>query len=538
MTAIRVEAANTHDVIVVGGGHNGLVAAAYLARAGRKVAVLEARDRMGGACATTEFIPGYRVSYPNSPGSLEPRVVADLELERFGLRFFRPELTVVHGFPDRCFIGWRDRARVDRQLDSLAEGESGRYHGLLAELEAFAADLGVSLFEPPPDLVTLAQRMKTPAQKRMFERVFNGSLAELLDGALRSHEAKALLGMVATAGNLTPISMPGSAMGLMLRPLSLASSPAGAGDAHDPRRTALRGSTGLAIGGMGAIVDALVAVLRSHAATLRTEVPVARVLHRDGRVCGVATRAGEEFTAPVVISALSPKLLFRDLLDDAAVGADLRREIAGLRIRGSAFKIALALDGLPSYRGLPDDLPSTVAATTQFRMGASLDWIESSIVDALSGVPSRNPIIWGLIPSATSPGLAPEGRHLMSINLFHAPYELREGSWDTERDRFGKHCIDVLTEMMPDLPDRIVATRFMAPPEIETDLGMVEGNITHGDMQPRLLFGARPHRAVSDYRTPLRGLYLSGAGTWPGGYVTGVPGHNSAHAVLADQIRN
>ena len=531
--------ANRYDAIVVGGGHNGLVAAAYLGRAGLRVAVVEARDRMGGPCGTMEFLPGYRVSFSNSPGSLEPRVVHELELARFGLRFVRPDLVVVHGFPGKCFIGWRDKARVDAQLDALSPGEAGRYHRLLAELEQFAQDMRVSMFEPAPDLIEVARRMTTPEQKRMFNRVFYGSLTDMLNDALGSVEAKALLSMVAMAGNLTPPSMAGTAFGLLLRPLSLASlSPQDGAADHDPRKAALRGSTGLAVGGMGAIVDALVACCRHHGVTLRTETPAAKILHRNGSASGVATASGEEFAAPLVISAISPKIAFRDLLDDAAVGADLRREICGMEIRGSAFKIVLALDGLPRYAGLPPDLDPAVAASTQFRIGASLDWIENSILDALRGVPSETPIIWGLIPSATSPGLAPAGKHLMSVNLFHAPYRLREGSWATEKERYGNHCIRILSDMMPDLPDRIVAKRFISPVEIEAELGLVEGNITHGDMLPGRMFGARPHWAVSDYRTPLGGLYLSGSGTWPGGYITGVPGHNAAHAVLADLKRN
>jgi phytoene dehydrogenase-like protein len=534
----RIGGANRFDVVVIGGGHNGLVAAAYLARAGLTVAVLEGRDRLGGPCGTMEFLPGYRVSYTNSPGSLEPRVLEELDLAGFGLRFVKPEFTVVHHFPRGCFIGWRDQARVDAQLEALHPGEAERYKALIAELDRFGRALGVSIFEPPPLLADLAARMTTPAQKRMYQKIFHGSLSELLVDALGSDEARAMLGMVAMAGNLMPPSAPGTAIGLMLRPISLASAASADPDGtHDPRRSALRGSTGLAVGGMGAIIDALVACCRRHDVVLRTQTRVAKVLHRGGRATGVVTGDGEEFTADTVISAIDPHAAFRHLLDDAAVGAALRRTMAGTEIRGSAFKIVLALDGLPRFAGLPPDVDPAMAAATQFRLGASLDWIENSVLDALQGCPSRTPIVWGLIPSATSPGLAPQGRHLMSVNLFHAPYRLREGDWSTETSRYGDHCVRLLSEAMPDLPARIVDRRYFGPVEIEAELGLPRGNITHGDMLPDRLFGARPHFDLSAYRTPLSGFYLSGAGTWPGGYVTGAPGRNTAQAVLSDRCR-
>ncbi|MDN2565068.1 NAD(P)/FAD-dependent oxidoreductase [Aquibium sp. A9E412] len=525
-------AAGRYDAIIVGGGHNGLVCAAYLAKAGLKVLVAEARDTLGGPCGTYEFMPGYRCAITNSPGSFEPRIVAELELERYGLRFERADPTVVHAFPGRAFIGWRDRAAVAAQLDAFAPGEAARYQELLGRLETLARHLGVSLYEPARGLAAMARDLPAE-QQRLFEQVVMGSLRELLDGALVSDQAKALLGMVALNATLAPPSAPGTAIGLMLRPISMASSPPAAAD--DPRGVALRGSTGLPVGGMGAIIDAIEAVCLAHGATVLRETRVARVLHDGERANGIVTAAGDSHHAPVVISAINPKTLFGDLVDDRAVGAALRREAAAVPMRGSAFKIALALDGLPQYRGLPDGVGAAAIAGSQFRIAHSLGYIERAVADGLAGMPSQGPIMWGLIPSVTSPGVAPPGRHLMSINVWHAPYTLREGDWSTETERFGRHCIDVLAAFMPDLPARIVDHRFIGPRELEAELGLVGSHITHGDMLPGALIGARPHPAADDYRTPLAGLYLSGAGTWPGGYVTGLPGHNTSRAVLADR---
>ncbi len=519
------------DVIVVGGGHNGLVAAGYLAKAGLKVAVLEAREILGGPCGAIEFQPGFRSAITNSPGSFEPRILRDLDLEGHGLRFHRTDPNVVHAFPEGCFIGWRDRAAVAAQLDAFAPGEAARYDGLLSQLEELGRHLGVSVFEPSRSLAEMARNVPL-AKERLFEQVFLGSLRELLDEHLQSEQAKALLGMVALNATLAPPSAPGTAIGLMMRPISLASSPVL--DANDPRRTALRGSTGLPIGGMGAIIDALESVVRSNGGEIHTGARVTSVLHRNGRATGVVTASGREFHAERVIAAVNPRTLFGEMLDDEAVGAAMRREVAAVPMRGSAFKMFLALDGLPTYSGLPEGVSSEQLAGSQFRIASSLGHIEDAVLDGLHGVPSDVPIMWGLIPTVSSPGLAPVGKHLMSVNVWHAPYELRRGDWDSEKDRFGRRCIEVLSGLLPDLGERIIGHHFLSPIDLERELGLVGSNITHGDMLPGNLFGARPHVAANDYRTPLRGLYLTASGTWPGGYVTGIPGHNTSAALLAD----
>lgn len=527
-------ACHRYDVIVVGGGHNGLVAAAYLGRAGLKVAVLEARDSFGGPCGTFEFMPGYRTSMTNSPGSFQSRFVHELDLESFGLCFARPDPTVVHFFGDDCFVGFRDPARVAAQFDRYAAGEAARQSGFLSKLEELGRQLfhcGLSIYAPSPNLVELARRLPQE-QQRLFDRVFFGSLQQLLDEELESDEVKAILGMVALNTVLAPPSAPGTAVGLMLRPISLASVPVA--DASDPRLMAFRGSTGLPIGGMGAIIDALTACCRHHGVDLYSNVPIAKVLHRNGHVTGVASASGDEFYAERVVSTINPKILFGRLLDDEAVGHEIRRDIEKLPMRGSAFKLVLALDSLPGYAGLPADVSAEAVSACQFRYGASLEHIEHAVADGLRGMCSREPILWGLISSVTSPGVAPEGRHLISVNAWHAPYELSEGHWDTEKDLFGQRCIDVLARMMPDIKDRIVGHRFMSPVDIESEFGMVESNITHGDMLASALFGNRPHFAANDYRTPLNGLYLSGSGTWPGGYVTGIPGFNASNVVIED----
>ena len=522
---------NCFDAIVVGGGHNGLVTAAYLARAGMSVALLELRPILGGPIGTYEFLPGYRAAFTNSPGSLEPRVIDDLDLAGHGLRFLRPDPTLVHSFGRRNFIGWRDRASTAAQLDAFSSGEAERYAALVAELERLAARLGFSLYHSVRDLD--AARAKLSAQEtELFDAVFHGSLRELLDVRLRSDEAKTLLGMVGLNVSFARPSAAGTAVGLMLRPIAMASSPEAGPE--DPRRSALRGSTGLPIGGMGAIADALEKACLKHAGEIRREVRVGAILHDSIGVSGVASTDGEVFHARIVVSAINPRDTFR-LLGLGAVPDHMRDEIAATPLKGSAFKLVLALDGVPTYAGLPAGLPNDLAASTQFRIASSLDQIEMVVATAQQGKLPERPLIWGLIPTLTTPEQAPPGRHLLSANIWHVPYRLAgDEDWSDARDGFVARCIDTLCELMPDLRERIVGVASMTPVEIERELGLEQSHITHGDMLTPKLFGPRPHRLADNYRTPLNGLYLSGSGTWPGGYVTGVPGFNASQAVLSD----
>ena len=532
MTVSELNGSSQWDAIVIGGGHNGLVSAAYLGKAGLSVLVLESREVLGGPCGSYEFFPGYIASFSNSPGSLESRVVEELELADAGLRFKTSDPTVLHLFPERPFVAWREQSRVDAQLDALRADEAQRYRNFIQSLEELATRLGVSIFEPSPGLAAMAARLKTTADVDLFNLVFHGSLRDILYQYLETNEARTLIGLLAANQNLVPLSAPGTGCTLMLRPISLASGVRIG--ANDFSRMPLRGSTGHPIGGMGAIIDAMANRCRSFGVKIRTQARVARVLHRDGQASGVVCEDGTVYEAGVVISAINPKTLFGDLLDDAAVGTELRDDVAKLPMRGSTFKMALALDGVPRYANLPDGLTQAQAATCQFRVGDSLEYIDRAIADALSGRPSQQPLIWGLIPSTISPQLAPDDKHIMSLNIWHAPYDLAEGDWADEKHRFAKRCIDVLSQFMPDLPDRILDVCCLSPLECEAELGIVGSNITHGDMLPHTLFGPRPHTLANDYRTPLKGLYLTGAGVWPGGFVTGVPGHNTSKAVLTD----
>lgn len=521
------------DVIVIGAGHNGLTAACYLAQKGQRVLVLERRHEVGGPCSVVEYFPGFTAAITNSPGSLEPKVVADLKLVEHGLKWHHPDPSMVMPFPDgRIFVAWRDRARVQDELRKFSERDADRYQEIFRFFETFAERLGVSLFEPPPSLRDLAARLRTPEDEEAFSKIFFGSLQDLLDEYLESEELKALVGMVGIMSNRVGPSTPGSSFFLLHRPLSLVSSRALA--ANDPRRQVLRGSTGLPIGGMGAITRAMRRSLEASGGTVLTEKAVASITVRNGSASGVVLEDGEEYHAPVVISNLSPAQTYLHLLPAGSIPAELRDTIAGRKLDGNAFKLGLALDALPRFKAARDEAEARAFAACQFRISPSLRYLEDAYDDVKAGRPSAGPIIWGLTPSVADPTLAPPGKHIMTLSVFHAPYSLATGDWSTERDRFARVIIDCLAEYIPKLKDSIIGVRAWSPKDIEDEFGTYRGNITHGDMLPSNYFSLRPFPGWSDYRTPVRGVYLCSVGTWPGGNVSGVPGHNAAHEVLRD----
>jgi phytoene dehydrogenase-like protein len=520
------------DVIVVGGGHNALVCAGYLAGAGLKVVVLERSPRLGGPAAKVEFLPGYFCTFSNSPGSLEPKIIRDLELERHGLQFKTQDPTLVHPLDDgRLFVAWRDRERTAAQFDAFASGEPARYDALFKYVQDFADKLGISLFRPPPTLQDLVRNLTTLADQEAFSRLFFGSVRDLFEEFALAEETKAVLGPISTVGGMAAPSTPGTPINLLMRPLSLASMSADAD--YDPRRMPLRGSTGLPVGGLGTIAQAMAAAARSRGVVLRTDTPVSQILMRGGAAHGVVTADGEEIEAPIIVSAVNPRTTVLDLIGDEPDWGDLRTKMARKRMAGKAYKLVLALDGLPRYAAA-DDAEAAGLGGAQFRIAPTLEYLEEAHTDMLLGRPTVKPVIWGLCPSIGAPELAPPGRHVMSLNIGNAPYHLRESNWNVERDRLARRCIDSLGRWMPNLPDIITDYRCLSPVDIENELGLVEANITHGDMLPWNQFWMRPLPGLHDYRTPTRGLYLSGVGTWPGNYVSGIPGHNASQAVLED----
>ena len=524
---------NRFDAIVVGGGHNGLVAAHYLARGGQKVVVLERRPVVGGPCGPWEFFPGYRGAISNSPGSLEPKIVRDMELERFGLVFDKPDPAMVHPFPDgRVFVGWRDRSRVEGELRKFSRRDVAAYHEIFEFLTRFGKTLGVSLFEPPPTLGEIVARLKSPEDEADFATIMFGNTRDFLDDRLESEEIKILIGLMSMFGGNYGPSSPGSLLALMQRPMSLNSMTVEA--QHDPRVQPLRGSTGLPRGAMGSVAEAMARSITASGAAIRTEAAVVKVKVGAGnRVEGVVLADGEEIDAPLVLSNLNPKTTLLDLVDARHMDEDLRVRLERRPMRGCAFKVVLALGDVPRFAAAPPGLEEAFASC-QFRIAESMDGLEQSWDEAKRGIPSTVPRIMGLTPSLMDPSLTPPGKHLMSLNCMHAPYHLAKGDWATEKERFGRRVIDTVAQYVPNLKDIIEDTFFLSPKDLEDEFGLVEGHQLHGNMTPGTMFALRPVAGLADYRTPVGGLYLCGSGAWPGGFVSGIPGHNGSHQALKD----
>ncbi|MBW6401539.1 NAD(P)/FAD-dependent oxidoreductase [Roseomonas sp. HJA6] len=521
------------DAIVLGGGHSGLVSAGYLSGAGLSVLLLEAGPRLGGPVATVEFMPGYRTAIANSPGSLEPLIVRDLELEAHGLRMQPIDPTLVHPLADgSLFVGWRDKARSAAQMEAFAPGEAARYDAFFAYLQAFADKLGVSMFAPPPDLQTLVRNLTAIEDQEAFGRIFFGSVRDLMAQFDLAWQTQALIGPMAIVGGSVTPSSPGTPANLLARPLSLAS--LRAGDTNDPRRMPLRGSTGMPIGGMGAIIDSMAASARARGVVMKLDAPAHRILTRDGIVDGVVTRQGDVYRASLVMAAINPRVTVCDLLQDDAGWQPWRDRMRKRPMAGKAFKVVVALDGVPRWRNAPADADPRALMAAQFRIAPSLDYLEDAHADLLLGRIAEKPVVWGLCPSLSSPGLAPEGKHVLSLNVGTAPYHLRKGDWAAERDSLARRTLAACAEWMPNLPDLITDWRCMDPEDFEREFGLVEANMTHGDLAPWNNFWMRPLPGLHGYRTPTRGLYLSGNGTWPGNFISGLSGYNATQLALAD----
>ena len=524
--------ASTYDALIVGGGHNGLVASFYLARAGLKVVVVEQRDRVGGLVAPIEFFPGFRGAMTNTPSALEPLVAADMRLEEFGLTYDRPDPTMVFPLPDGdALLAWRDRTKVRDEIARIAPDDVDAYFDLLAFFDDFAQTIGVSVREAPPTLAEVTAKLNTPELEHAFNQIFFGSIEDLLSQRIRSPHLLALLSSLAmSAGNVAP-STPGSPLGLLRRPLSSV----GVGQiAQDPRRAPLRGSTGLPRGGMGSIVEAMERSVRELGVEILTGTKVDRIITDGDAVRGIVTSEGVEIDASLVLSNLHPRTTLLDLVDDAAIPDTVRHQLGATSTAGGAYKLILAMDGVPTHRSATSKEDAVRRASCQFRYSPTVGYLEDAYQDFAAGRVSARPKMLGLVPSISDDSLAPAGRHIMTVSVWFAPYELAEGAWGQPmKDRFDEICLDTIEEFMPDIRSVVTDRVSFSPVDLENEYGLVGGNQQHGDMTP-LGFFARPTPSLRKYRTPVRGLYLCGSGAWPGGTVTGLPGHNSAHAALSD----
>jgi len=525
------------DAIIIGGGHNGLVTAAYLARAGLRTLVLERRPVLGGACVTEEPWPGYKVSTLAYLCSLfQPRIVRELQLERFGYVLYPKDPAFFTAFPDgRHLFFWRDHARTVAALHPFSARDAARYPQYEAQLARLGAFVETLLLQTPPniiarrptDLLALARLglrlLRLPdGDLAVFLKLLTQSVQQFLDERFESDEIKATLATDGVIGTHGGPGTPGTAYVLLHHCMGSA--------------TGVRGLWGFVRGGMGAIAQALAGAAAAHGAVLRTGAAVQHITITDGRATGVVLDNGDEMAAPIVVSNADPKVTFLRLVAPHQLDADFRQAIANLRMQGCALKINLALDALPEFTAYPArGLAPPHYAT--MHVCPSLAYLERAWADAAQGHPSAEPLLEITIPTAYDDSLAPPGKHLMSIFVQYAPYTLRQGTWDALKEPFADQCINTLAAYAPNIRSAIRHRQVVSPLDMEQEYGLTDGNIFHGELSLDQLFCLRPVAGWARYRTPIRRLYLCGAGTHPGGGVMGAPGYNAAREILKDWQR-
>jgi phytoene dehydrogenase-like protein len=520
-----------YDAIIVGGGHNGLVTAAYLARAKRRVLVLERREMVGGCAVTEEIWPGYRVSTGAYLSSLlQERIVRELELERFGYHVDAKDPAFFSVFPDgRHFFMWQDRGKTLAEIGKFSKRDAEIYPVYEDQLERISQVVEGLLLTTPPqfpprgafdfvDYLKIAGRLRGLGGKDLVAlvKIFTQSAAEFLDEWFESDEVKVTLATDGVIGANGGPRSPGTAYILLHHCM-------GGVAGH-------RGLWGFVRGGMGAVSEAIAACARAAGAEIRTSAPVAKVLVRGGRARAVALESGEEIEASLIASNLDPKVTFLKLLDESVLDADFVAGIRRFRSEGTSAKINLALSGLPEFAAYPGAPGPHHRAT--MHICPNIEYVERAWDDAKYGQPSKRPLLELTIPTMYDPSLAPAGHHVMGIFLQYAPYSLRDGTWDELREPFGDCVISLLEEYIPNIRSIIQARQVLTPLDLERRFGITGGNIFHGEMSLDQMFVMRPIAGWARYRTPVRGLFLCGSGAHPGGGVMGAPGYNCAREML------
>jgi phytoene dehydrogenase-like protein len=512
--------ADTYDAIVVGAGHNGLVAANYLARAGKRVLVVEARDVVGGACVTEELIPGAKwSSCAFIAGLLRPEIIAELELKRFGLDLYQSDVLGFSLFRDgsHMFL-FKELDRTLREIERYSRRDAKRFLDFGLRIQRFAALVTPWLLQPPPSRSEVLDAFERAGDDELFNEFVLLSTRDLLDRYFESEHLKGFLtffGMISIWGGP---STPGTAYVY--------------GHHSVGEFDGQLGQFGFARGGMGAITLALANALRHHGGEVRVSSPVERIRIADGRASGVVLTSGEEIAADVVLSNADPKRSLLTLVPSGTLDPSLEQAIGSFDTRGSMARVHLLIDELPAYIGFESNVGPQHRGHQM--LGASVENFEKAWeAERHCELPDEY-VIEAVIQSTHDSTLAPEGKHTLTLGVQQLPSELAGGGWDARKDAFADHVVENLFEYAPNLRGHILERVTITPGDLERDYGLTGGNIFHGAMFLDQLFGVRPLRELADYRTPIDGYYLCGSGTHPGGGVTGAPGHNAAGVVLAD----
>ena len=529
--------AAAYDAVIIGGGHNGLVCAAYLALSGLKVVVLERRGVVGGAAVTEEFHPGFRNSAASYTVSLlSPKVIRDLALAEHGLRIVERRIANFLPLDDGRYLKVGG-GRTKDEVAKFSARDAGRLDDYAARLEAVADVLRALAIETPPNVVEghplaaiselvktgrLANRLRhlgLDLQRELLD-LFTSSAGRYLDHWFESAPIKAVYGFDGIVGNYASPYTPGSAYVLLHHCF---------GEVNGRKSV-----WGHAIGGMGAITQAMAKSAAAHGAEIRVDAPVREVIVEKGRAVGVVTETGEAIRARAVISNLNPKLLYGQLIDEAALPAPFAERMTKWRCGSGTFRMNVALAELPDFICLPGrDLAEH--HTAGIILAPSLAYMEQAYFDARTSGWSKRPIVELVISSTLDDTLAPQGQHVASLFCQHVAPELPDGSsWDEHRETVADLMIATVDRYAPNFSRSVLGRQIFSPLDLERTFGLVGGDIFHGALDLGQMFSARPMLGHADYRGPLQGLYMCGSGAHPGGGVTGLPGHNAAREILRD----
>jgi phytoene dehydrogenase-like protein len=526
---------NETDVVIIGAGHNGLTCAAYLAMAGLRVKVVERRKAVGGAAVTEEFHPGFRNSVAAYTVSLlNPQISADLKLSDRGLRVVERRAQNFLPSPDGSYL-LTGEGRTRQSVAKLSARDADRIDGFSRELEAIADVLRQFVLRAPPNLVegfgvgsireafnalgtaSILRKLSLEQQRSLLD-LFTRSAGEMLDERFENDLVKALFGFDAIVGNYASPYAAGSAYVMLHHAF---------GEVNGKK-----GVWGHAVGGMGAITQAMARAAREHGAEIELDAGVREVIVEGGRAIGVILDNGETLRAKYVASSVNPKLLYTQLIPSGALAPEFLDRITHWRNGSGTFRMNVALSTLPSFTALPGDGDHLTAGII---LAPSLGYMDRAWQDARAHGWSREPVIEVLIPSTLDDTLAPPGQHVASLFCQHVAPQLPDGkSWDDHRDEVADLMIATVDKYAPGFAASVMGRQILSPLDLERQFGLLGGDIFHGALTLNQLFSARPMLGHADYRGPLRGLYHCGSGAHPGGGVTGAPGHNAARVILGD----
>jgi phytoene dehydrogenase-like protein len=525
----------TRDVIIVGGGHNGLVTAFFLAKAGFKPLVLERRQQVGGSAITEEFHPGFRCStLAHAAGPLLPEVIRDMALERHGLKLIASDVALTALSPDgRALSLYHDTARAAQEIAKFSTKDAAQYPLFQESLQKIGRVIGEALKMPPPDvdhpsrgdlwsMLKTGRSLRKLGKKDMYRVLRWGPMA-VADLVAEFFETELLRAAIAARGIFGTAMGPwsaGSGLVLLLR---------AAGDPHPA------GSSWFTTGGMGNVTQAMAAAAQAAGAEIRTGVDVKEVRVKDGVARGVVLANGDELGATGVISNADPQRTLLKLVDPEHLSPDFVMKLQHYRMPGTVAKVNLALSALPKFTAVAGQ--NDAALRGRIHIGPEIDYLERAFDDSKYGGFSQHPYLEVAIPSLADPSLAPAGKHVMSIYMQFAPFKLKDGDWASRRDALAETVVNTLAEYAPDLPGMIAGHQIITPKDLEDTYGLTGGHIFQGELALDQFFTMRPLLGWSRYRTPIHNLYLCGSGTHPGVGLTGGSGANAAREILKELRR-